>query len=964
METDTNTTHETQFVLRRLEEALRVFGKETDPHWFWVLVLAVILATGLVYVFWMYKRDSRSIGWAWAVFLALLRCTVYTILAAVFLLPAFQTWDRTEMHSKVLVVTDVSGSMGNRDDLPTDTVPVEKLPTRQDKVIAFLTDDRVGFLKKLQETNPVYAYRFGSRADAQFKLFEGGKAWATTEWADWLNPNPAEKMPEGLSDPDKKAFGDRIKLAQDLKNGTNLGSAVLDVLNRESNNMIQGIVVVTDGRSTDPSSEVFDDLRNRAKRAKVPIFTVAVGEFRQPISIRITDLQAPKQARPDDKFPIRVEVDGEGLPNRELVLSLHVTGPKGDKRVLDKPFNLNSGSGGVPHAQVEFEIDAAQMGAVPTSPGKRPELDEGEWVFQAKIPRDKREIFFGKEHESEKATVSIVKKPLRVLLFAGAPTRDYQFVRSMLVREKDLGRAEVSIYLQSYREGVVQDVEPERFLKGFPYKLGEEGGVEKPEDRYYTLAQYDLIIAFDPDWSQLQPEQLSILDKWVNQQAGGLILVAGPVNTFQLARQDNRDRVKPILDMFPVTLLDSRLQSLGIERPTTDPWRLNFPGASAELEFLKLDEDSTDALAGWEEFFTGQPKGEANKESAPVRGFYSYYPVESIKPSANVIATFSDPRAKLREGNKEQPFIVTMPYGSGKIVYLGSGEMWRLRQYREIFHERFWMKLARYAGSGNLMRLSRHGTIVMGRTFTAGQFVRLEAHLFGRDLSPLSPNTKPKIQIEPPKNVQMQTVYELEAKPTQGGEWQGWFQGRFRTPPSGPGEYRLNLQIPESGETLSERFLVKESNAELDNTRPDFGQLYQLASEVTDFMPRMEKETQQEVKQAIDGTVARLLQKVDEPEGAAPKRDATPAKKAPAADKASESKEVPRFFFDLNTAGVIPKCMVTESKVQRNRGPVKDLWDEGFDLAGNGKHRMATVLLAVTLLLSLEWLTRKLLKLA
>ena len=40
---DTSTTQETQFVFRRLEEALQLFGREADAHWFWILVLLVVL---------------------------------------------------------------------------------------------------------------------------------------------------------------------------------------------------------------------------------------------------------------------------------------------------------------------------------------------------------------------------------------------------------------------------------------------------------------------------------------------------------------------------------------------------------------------------------------------------------------------------------------------------------------------------------------------------------------------------------------------------------------------------------------------------------------------------------------------------------------------------------------------------------------------------------------------------------
>ena len=101
------------------------------------------------------------------------------------------------------------------------------------------------------------------------------------------------------------------------------------------------------------------------------------------------------------------------------------------------------------------------------------------------------------------------------------------------------------LFLQNEgRDGrAVQDVEPDRLLNRFPTTLRvEDDPNEKPEDRYYNLAQYDLIITFDADWSEFQPEQLALLQKWVDTQAGGLILIGGPVNTYQLARDDGSGR--------------------------------------------------------------------------------------------------------------------------------------------------------------------------------------------------------------------------------------------------------------------------------------------------------------------------------------------------------------------------------------------------------------------------------------
>jgi hypothetical protein len=262
-----------------------------------------------------------------------------------------------------------------------------------------------------------------------------------------------------------------------------------------------------------------------------------------------------------------------------------------------------------------------------------------------------------------------------------------------------------------------------------------------------------------------------------------------------------------------------------------------------------------------------------------------------------------------------------------------------------------------------MTRLTNRGVLVMGREFTAGQFVRLEAQLFGRDLQPLTRNALPKATLEPPTGVTMPTTVELQPKPASGSDWKGWFQARFRV--MAPGEYRLRLQIPDTGDTLPGRFIVKEANPELDNTRPDFGQLYQLASEASEVLPRLtDPKTRTDLTQALESTAARLVP-AGEDTSADPKREPK--------TEADREKAPPRLFFDLSSARLIPSLMVTDVKLQKSRGPFEDLWDDGTTLLEPGRHlgithdgpvRVSWVMLTVVLLLSAEWLTRKLLKLA
>jgi hypothetical protein len=929
---ETGATHEVEFVLRRLAESLRLAGKDVDPR-IWLAIVVPVLILGVVYVIWMCIRESRTIGKGWAAFLAGLRIAVYAILAGIFLLPAWQTWDRAENRSKVLLLLDVSGSMGTKDDIPTEAVPVDKLLTRQDKLIRFLTDGQINFLKRLSEKNPVIAYRIGAQLDEEYRSLSEDDPWPREKWDEWLKINTSETVSEDVADEEARAkLRKRIDFQAALVKSTNLAESIVAALNRESNNMLQGIIVISDGHSTQLATQTVDELQRRSEATKIPIFTVGVGEHRQPIEIQITDLSAPDQARPDDKFPVRVDIDGKGLAGKEVNVTLEVTKPNGEMLTLHPKLKPGETAafrpGEPPHAQVEFEID-------------KPEL-EGEWKLVAKVPADKREIFMGKEHVSDPATVHVVKKPIRVLLFAGGPSKDYQFARTLFVREMDKKRAEVSICLQGARPEIVQDVPPERLLERFPTAYySEDETPPRPEEKYYNLAQYDVIVSFDADWSALSPEQLQLVERWVGTQAGGLVLVGGPINTFQLARVVNYDKIRQIIDLFPVFLEDSRVPGLGQERPTTDPWRLNFPGATADMEFLKLDEESNEPLAGWEEFFSGQSRGVAGKDVGPARrGIFGYYPVKGVKPNATVVATFSDPRARLSDG-KEQPYLVAMPYGSGKVVYIGSGEIWRLRQYREMYFERFWTKLARYAGSGNLSRQSRRGIIVMGSTFSAQNYVQMEAQLFDRNMQPLAGSARPKVEIKPPAGVTLErNTFDLNAKPGQGPDVSGWFAGRFLVPAAGT--YELRLAIPGTADVLSKRFVVKEANLELDNTIPDFGHLAQLASDATTVLNRVGDDARAKISQVLEIT-----------------------NRMPTKEPAVEEKPNLRLYFDLPSAAVIPECMVTDRKTVRNRGPVKDVWDEGLEVGSNDPPwRVSTALLLIIGLLSIEWLTRKLPKLA
>jgi hypothetical protein len=1029
---DQGTQAESEFVFRRLTETFKVFGRELDGRW-WLLILAVVLFVGIAFVAWMYVKDSRTVRWFWALPLALLRITVYLLLALMFLMPARQGYERTEKRSRVIVLIDDSDSMAQISDQAAtgNTKP----PTRLAKVMDFLADEKNGFTKALLDKNPVYVYRFGSRLDEEPQLLTKGPngepvpvhkvarangqleqvpgpAWRNDDWqafanydfkpwllhglsddgaakvkasrawdgnnpgnADWAvkwHDANAEAIPADLSDDDQTALNAnrdkllaRVDLARSIATATNVPDSVLALVNRESGNMVQGIIVFSDGQSNlggagSGSSAALDDLKVRAKRESIPIFTVAVGSELKSVNVRITDVQAPDQTPPDEGFKVIVEQDGEGLVGQKAQILLEVQLPK-DLGTVRIPAEAPYLPGEPPHAQAEIVID-------PTT-DKLPELlrdkespkqmVEGEWKVRAVTPRVEGERFQDKEHVSEWVTIKVQKKPARILVVCSAPNRDVQFLITQLIRDK----ADVSLYVQNAggQKGEINLLdEKERQLTHFPDRLTvEENMAEDPATKWYDLGRYDVIIAFDTDWDELTPEQTKMVQRWVDLQAGGLAFVAGHIHTEKLARPSDDEKFKPLLDILPVMPGDPQLAAA--KRTADKPWRLEFENLGGDLDFMKLDENLPKVETGWELFFTGRE--ERDDKARILRGFFNYFPLRDIKPVATPIARFPDPFAIKMPDGKQPPWMCVMQYGQGRTAWIGSPEIWRLRQYKDEYFERFWTKFTRYLAAGSRRKQTRRGRILMSPVVATGGYIRVTAQLLDPSLQPVDPKTEPKMTLRPldlekyPPEIEKLTgdetirtakekyhqkfTYEYRMAAKKGPDkWEGYFQRAVLAAAEKfpPGSWRVDVEIPSSTDTLKYKFLIRQSNPELDNTRPNLKDLYQIATPLAD-MPMS------------DATLSANLQK--------------------SATAGVEGKRLAFRFGDDEALKLIPDCMKPDVKTARNRGAVEDYWDKGVELPhfltgwySDKPQRLGAMLLLCVGLLSVEWLTRKLLKLA
>jgi hypothetical protein len=786
----------------------------------------------------------------------------------------------------------------------------------------------------------------------------------TPNWAqDWLAQDISKTIPDDAKVPDAERLmpadadilkGNREKLkaradvASSIITGTNVPDSLLKAIERESGNMVQGIIVFSDGRSNLGSESTIATLRTRAKNAKIPVFTVYLGEEKVTRSMRITDLQVPDQTPPDEPFKVIVEVDGEGYAGKTANVVLTLKNEEKEGAAQDFEGTV------IDPAKVEDQLKSDST--------KLKELIEGKkWSAIAKATVEEKKGPGGKvdriQASSEKSIFKIEKKPLRTLMIASAGNRDFQFLFNQLTRDN----ADLSLFLQNDagkagNASLLDD--PKRLLNRFPDRIRVEEDVkESPDEHWYNLANYDIIIAFDPDWSEFTEVQISNIRTWIDLQAGAFLLVSGPLHTKKITYNNDQPKYGPLLDILPVVPGDYDLKMLS--RDPKDPHRLVFPATAGNTDFLKLDDRREGPLAGWDRFFYGRE--DPSEDARVIRGFFNYYPVKDVKVGANVIARFDD-GGQARENTfdkKDPPYLVTYKYGQGMSAFLGSSEMWRLRKLSpegHEFYERFWTKLTRYLTSGSRKKQNRRGRLLMSQYVSSGSYIRPRAELLDPGLKPIPENSDPPIRIRPieldqtsyPKEVldvakrksagpgkekeddfdsdafqkakekyhqQLTKNQHYRMSPAKGdGMDKGWFQLQVLADDKfPPGQWVIEVPIPSSSELLRSKFIVRSTNPELDNLKPDVAAMAKMADEFSEIENRLLEKP----------AVMKLLR-----------------------DAAYSGKEGSRlaFSFDRKEAiNAIPECMETKEDPQN---PVS--W----------------VMLVCIGLFSVEWLTRKLLKLA
>jgi hypothetical protein len=422
-----------------------------------------------------------------------------------------------------------------------------------------------------------------------------------------------------------------------------LGDALRGVLSSLRGQPVAGLVIATDGRSNageDPARVV-----EAAARQRIPIYAIAAGGDEGPRNVRLAELQVDPVVFARDPTTIAVVVDSRGLRDAEanVVLERRINEggwePVGSRRVA-------LGEDGV-LKRVSFRVTPAVI---------------GQYEYRAKVEDAGPELT--EDDNQATATARVARRRIRVLMVAGGPSPEMQFLRNALMRDQQV---EFSGWLQHADPGFRQP--------------GDRPITRLPADDE-ELSQYDALLLIDPDVRSMGPQWPEMILNFVGRDGGGLIFVAGELFSQQLfeaadARSPGGDWTK----ILPV---------------------VRDPGLFRTDAEARLSSENTYTLDLTPEG-RGDPVFEFNPD--PIRnramltslpGMYWSFPVTRARPGAVVLARHGDPRMANQHGR--HVLLASQLYGPGRTVFIGFDSTYRWRYLGEDFFDGFWARLVDRVG--------------------------------------------------------------------------------------------------------------------------------------------------------------------------------------------------------------------------------------------------------------------------
>jgi hypothetical protein len=563
--------------------------------WLLVCVLALLVAWG--------SYRNIAISTAKRRVLCSLRTVTIIFLTALFLGPLLEVPQESVEPDSVIVLADRSRSMEVAD--LSDSLNEPKL--------------RDAALREL------------ATSDSPFALIGSEHRVAWYGFSDALTPlTRASDGSVAIGD----AVGDQSLLSRSIE----------QALSRSSGRQVSAVVLLTDGRTTDPPDR---NLIRRLQAEGVTVSSVVLGADVAVGDTAIAAVQAPKRAFSKDIVPVEAIIERRG-PARARASRVELV-DTATGTVLDfaeLPAGANMAGEAAP------QRDTVQLVASPATTGDaRWEVRVSDSLVSSTTTDGQTAHDLLPVNNRRAVPITLVDRPMRVLYIDGYPRWEYRYLKNLLQREQTI---ESSVMLLSADRDFAQE--------------GNTPIARLPRTRE-EFERFDLIVIGDIPATFFTGEQLLEMKRAVAERGTGLAWIGGSRSTPRTWHGTSAEELLPFTGPYelerlsiPVNLSPTPLAArLGVLRLADDP-KSAFPA-----ELLSADE-------GWAQLEWAQR-----------------IPIQSLKPASEILAESTQ---EIEGGHA--PLVVGMRYGAGNVLYVATDEIWRWRNGRgETYPERFWVQLLR-----------------------------------------------------------------------------------------------------------------------------------------------------------------------------------------------------------------------------------------------------------------------------
>jgi uncharacterized membrane protein len=403
--------------------------------WWQLALLPLVVATLAFVVLGYFKLKGRSRNGD-RIAIALLRGMSLAVIIFSLSRPLLEVTAHMPQPGVVGVLLDNSISMGLADP---------ELGTRSDFIAQQLDTESGTLLRELEHRFDVRLFKFGAKTEA-------------------IDDIGALDFSDGDSD-----LTQALSFAQETMQGEPLA----------------GLVIISDGAQQ--ADEQLDGLLLSLRSARIPVYSIGLGESRYARDIEIRQIEMPDEVLNGSRVIADVSIKQQGYDDEPVELLI-----EDNSRILHKQqIRLKPG---IQSIRVPLSIEDT---------GPR------QLEFHLTAMADEQNA----NNNSRQAMLTVDNRKARILYYEGEPRFELKFIRRAIADDENLAVTGLirTADAKFYRVGIES---PEELRNGFPITRDE-------------LFSYDAIILGSVENSLLSHEQQDMIVEFVSERGGGLLLLGG-----------------------------------------------------------------------------------------------------------------------------------------------------------------------------------------------------------------------------------------------------------------------------------------------------------------------------------------------------------------------------------------------------------------------------------------------------